>query len=75
MLSFSVRDLEAMVYVTVEVHKLCCTFCDHKEVAEKKIYHILDLTVILQHSKRAHPTHLETESEGNEPTEIWFLHF
>lgn len=36
MLSFTVRDLEAVVYVTVEGHKLCCTFCDHREVAEKQ---------------------------------------
>lgn len=36
MLSFTVRDLEAVVYVTVEVHKLCCTFCDYREVAEKQ---------------------------------------
>jgi len=37
MLSFTVRDLEAMVYATVEVHKLCCTFCNHREVAEKDL--------------------------------------
>lgn len=36
MLSFTVRDSEAMVYVTVEVHKLCCTFCNRREVAEKQ---------------------------------------
>lgn len=36
MLRFTVRDLEAVVYVTVEVHKLRCTFCDHREVAEKQ---------------------------------------
>lgn len=74
MLSFTVRDLEAMVYVTVEVHKLSCTFCDHREVAEKQDLSHERLNWFSS-SMRAHLTHVETQSKSNEPTEIQFLCF
>lgn len=62
-----------MVYVTVEIHKLCCTFCDHREVAEKQ-----DLSHTRFHCDSPAPNVLILfiwRLKVNEPTEIPFLCF